>query len=29
MDVNKNTQFPLRIGNVTEQALMIQLWKKP
>lgn len=29
VDVNKNTQFPLRIGNVTEQALMIQLWKKP
>ena len=29
IDVNENTQFPLIIGNVTEQALMIQLWEKP
>ena len=29
LEVDENTQFPLKIENVTEQALMIQLWERP
>ena len=29
INIDENTQFPLRIENVSEQALMIQLWERP